>query len=192
MVIDRGLNLKKAYSQALHKYLIQLELSNRRQKRIWLNEQSFRLGRLSTQRQGARVWEFWEEGEAFRKVNSRLREIQQEKEEIERLKKNFKKSGKNSTVSKSEKIKNAASAFGDVFAQPLDIFDSCNNLNSGVGIITENGLDDPDGNGAPHNNNIDINEQKEIYQFKLKIFENEERRLRDDLQTLDKEKILYM
>ena len=38
-------------------------------------------------------------------------------------------------------------------------------------------------------NNIDKNEMKEIYQFKLKMFENEERRLREELQLLDKEKI---
>ena len=38
-------------------------------------------------------------------------------------------------------------------------------------------------------NNIDKNEMKEIYQFKLKMFENEERRLREELHILDKEKI---
>lgn len=38
-------------------------------------------------------------------------------------------------------------------------------------------------------NNIDKNEMKEIYQFKLKMFENEERRLREELHLLDKEKI---
>jgi len=41
-------------------------------------------------------------------------------------------------------------------------------------------------------NNIDKNEMKEIYQFKLKMYENEERRLREELHILDKEKILYM
>jgi hypothetical protein len=41
-------------------------------------------------------------------------------------------------------------------------------------------------------NNIDKNEMKEIYQFKLKMFENEERRLREELHILDKEKIQYM
>ena len=40
-------------------------------------------------------------------------------------------------------------------------------------------------------NNIDKNEQKEIYLFKLKMSENEERRLREELQLLEKEKILY-
>ena len=40
-------------------------------------------------------------------------------------------------------------------------------------------------------NNIDKNEQKEIYQFKLKIFENEERRLKEELHLLKKEKIIY-
>jgi len=33
---------------------------------------------------------------------------------------------------------------------------------------------------------------KEIYQFKLKMYENEERRLREELTLLDKEKTLYM
>jgi len=41
-------------------------------------------------------------------------------------------------------------------------------------------------------NNIDKNEMKEIYQFKLKMFENEERRLREELHLLDKEKTIYM
>ena len=35
-------------------------------------------------------------------------------------------------------------------------------------------------------NNIDKNEMKEIYQFKLKMFENEERRLREEQHLLDK------
>jgi len=58
-------------------------MSNRRQRRIWINEQSVRLGRLQTQRQGTRIGDCWEEGEAFRKINLRLREIQNEKDEIE-------------------------------------------------------------------------------------------------------------
>jgi len=41
-------------------------------------------------------------------------------------------------------------------------------------------------------NNIDKNEMKEIYQFKLKMYENEERRLREELTLLDKEKTTYM
>ncbi len=40
-------------------------------------------------------------------------------------------------------------------------------------------------------NNIDKNEQKEIYQFKQKMLENEERRLREELQLLEKEKSSY-
>jgi tousled-like kinase len=41
-------------------------------------------------------------------------------------------------------------------------------------------------------NNIDKNEQKEIYQFKQKMLENEERRVREELQLLDKEKCHYL
>ena len=41
-------------------------------------------------------------------------------------------------------------------------------------------------------NNIDKNEQKEIYQFKLKMYENEERRLKEELHLLAKENVVYM
>jgi len=70
--------------QALHKYLIQLEEKSRREKRVWLNSEGIRLGRLAVQRataggvnsgSGSRIGEVWEEGDAFRKVNQRLREI---------------------------------------------------------------------------------------------------------------------
>jgi hypothetical protein len=60
----------------------------RKEKRIWLNEQAIRLGRVTTARQGTKYVEVWEEGEAFKKLNQKLREINADKEEIERLKKN--------------------------------------------------------------------------------------------------------
>jgi ADP-glucose pyrophosphorylase len=41
-------------------------------------------------------------------------------------------------------------------------------------------------------NNVDKDEQKEIYQFKQKLFENEERRIREQLYMLDKEKCQYL
>jgi len=41
-------------------------------------------------------------------------------------------------------------------------------------------------------NNIDKNEQKEIYQFKMRMLENEERRAREEIQLLDKEKCFYL
>lgn len=40
--------------------------------------------------------------------------------------------------------------------------------------------------------NVDKNEQKEIYQFKIKLFENEERRIREQLYMLEKEKCQYL
>ena len=40
-------------------------------------------------------------------------------------------------------------------------------------------------------NNIDKNEQREIYQFKQKLFENEEKRIKEQLYMLEKEKITY-
>jgi hypothetical protein len=93
----------------LHKYLIQLEGKTRKEKRVWLNEQSIRLGRLQTQRSGARVAEVWEEGEAFRKINLRLKEIAMEKEEIEKLKKS-RKGAKEKVVNR--KLPMVPDAFG--------------------------------------------------------------------------------
>lgn len=57
------------------KTLTSLEDKLRKEKRIWLNEQAIRLGRLTTQRQGTKFVEVWEEGEAFRKLYTKLREI---------------------------------------------------------------------------------------------------------------------
>lgn len=146
--------------------MIGLENKNRKEKRIWLNEQSIRLGRLQTQRHGARVGEIWEEGEAFRKINNRLREIALEKDEIEKLKKSRKNAGKGSGNHKT-KLPLVPDAFGVLNEQSeFDLEES-------------------------EFNNIDKNEQKEIYLFKLKMSENEERRLREELQVLEKEKILY-
>ena len=41
-------------------------------------------------------------------------------------------------------------------------------------------------------NNVDKSEMKEIYQFKIKMLENEEKSLRDELVQLEREKIVYM
>ena len=57
------------------KYLTELEDKNRREKRMWLNEQSIKLGRLSSMRQSTKLVEVWEEGESILKLQSRLREI---------------------------------------------------------------------------------------------------------------------
>jgi hypothetical protein len=40
--------------------------------------------------------------------------------------------------------------------------------------------------------NIDKTEMREICQFKLKMLENEEKRLREELHSLEKEKVKYM
>lgn len=57
------------------KTLTSLEEKIRKEKRIWLNEQAIRLGRLSLQRQGTKYIEIWEEGEGFKKIHQKLREI---------------------------------------------------------------------------------------------------------------------
>lgn len=66
---------KKLFIESHVKTLSQLEEKIRKEKRIWINEQAIRLGRLTTQRQGTKFVEVWEEGEAFKKLHIKLREI---------------------------------------------------------------------------------------------------------------------
>lgn len=66
---------RKIYIETIIKYLISLEEKIRREKRIYLNEQAIRLGRLTTQRQGTKFVEIWEEGDAFKQLHMKLKEI---------------------------------------------------------------------------------------------------------------------
>ena len=67
--------MKRIYTDTLIKYLTELEDKNRKERRMWLNEQSIKLGRVSTIRQGTKVVDGWEEGESILKLQTRLREI---------------------------------------------------------------------------------------------------------------------
>lgn len=55
--------MKKLYTDTLIKYLTELEDKNRKERRIQMNEQSIKLGRVSSSRQGTKVVDMWEEGE---------------------------------------------------------------------------------------------------------------------------------
>lgn len=83
---------KKLYMDTLIQYLAQLEDMSRKERRLHLNEQSIKLGRVSSVRQGTKIHDMWEEGEALLKLQNRLVEIQAEKEEIEKMKRKAKSS----------------------------------------------------------------------------------------------------
>ena len=174
-MLETNESMKRIYTDTLIKYLTELEDKNRKERRIFLNEQSIKLGRVSTVRQGTKVVDMWEEGEAIIKLQTRLREIQLEKEEIEKLKKRAKSSKRNNA---SVKIQPPP--------VPLDAF---GRSTLGLPLVNENSEFDFE---ESEFNNIDKNEQREIYQFKLKLFENEERRIKEQLQMLEKEKSSYL
>eukprot|EP00347_Sterkiella_histriomuscorum_P024033 403332537 len=172
-------NHKRLQVEAHIRTLEMLEEKVRREKRVLLNEQSIRLGRLSTQRSGTKYVEIWEDGEAFKKINTKLSQIQREKEEIEKLKK-----------SKTINSRRAQKKNGkDLPLVPIDGFSSNSGRQSGISQINEPSEYDLE---QSEFNNIDKNEQKEIYQFKLKLLENEERRAREELHQLEKEKVIYL
>ena len=89
-LLESNDSMKRLYIDTMIKYLTELEDKNRKERRIFLNEQSIKLGRVSTVRNGTKVVDMWEEGESIIKLQTRLREIQMEKEEIDKLKKRAK------------------------------------------------------------------------------------------------------
>jgi hypothetical protein len=96
-VIEQNTHSKKLYIAALKKYLIQLEEKCKRERRQWINEQQVRLGRWHISGSVSahnRCKEMWHEGEAYRKINQRINQIQIERDEIEKLKKNRKRDSK--------------------------------------------------------------------------------------------------
>lgn len=100
IMLEQNEGMKRLYTDTLIKYLTELEDKNRRERRIQLNEQSIKLGRVTSCRQGTKVVDMWEEGDQIIKLQTRLREIQAEKDEIEKLKKKA-KSGKRAQISNS-------------------------------------------------------------------------------------------
>ena len=74
-LLEQNEGMKRIYTDTLIKYLTELEDKNRKEKRMWLNEQSIKLGRVSTIRHGSKVSDVWEEGESILKLQTRLREI---------------------------------------------------------------------------------------------------------------------
>lgn len=75
---------KSLYKDTMIKYLTELEDHRRKERRLWLNDQGIRLGRVSSVRQGTKVVEIWEEGDQVIKLQNRLKEISEEREDIKR------------------------------------------------------------------------------------------------------------
>ena len=77
---------------------------------IWCNEQQVRLGKWQQGVQRGR--ELWQEGEAYRKINNRLKDLQAEKDEIEKMKKNRKRENKQANKQKPNGLPQVPDAFG--------------------------------------------------------------------------------
>jgi hypothetical protein len=99
----------------------------------------------------------WEEGEAFKKLKQKLAEIMYEKDEIDKLKKNR---------NKNKQLKKLPS----VPSLPFDSFSSSNGLTRQISTTSTNtnqfvGLNENSEFDLEESefNNIDKNEQKEIY-----------------------------
>lgn len=101
---------------SLVKNLKELEENKRVHKKKWLNEQQLRLGRIAYQRTSHNIIEYWEEGEEFCAIKKRLTAIMNDKEDIEKQKKNLQNYQKRRTQTDgmTEQIENETNDLKDL------------------------------------------------------------------------------
>lgn len=79
---------KKIVREALVKYIVKWEKQRKIEKRQWLKDQEFRLGKLTyTKAVTQQIEAKWEDGEEFKKVKLELEHLREEREQIEKSKK---------------------------------------------------------------------------------------------------------
>lgn len=127
-----------------------------------INEMSIKLGRHICQQKAGRYYETFEEGEEFKKLHEKLNEIRSQRAEIERLKKN-----KKSKLQKKDSMQMPPPS-------------------RSINEMSEFDLEESE------YNNIDKTEQKEVYTFKLRLLDNEEKKIMEALSVLKKEKVNYV
>lgn len=69
-----------------------------------LKEKTMRIGNISYERKGLEVFEVWQDGDEFHKLEKRFQELQQEKERLETLKKDVNKRKANLKKSTHEQV----------------------------------------------------------------------------------------
>ncbi len=127
------------------RYLKELEEIKRKEKKKWLNDMEYKLGKYTLQRVGQTVMDVWEDGEEFINLNKRIREIEIEKEKLDKQKKNLQNIQKKRTNTNIE-----------------DIYES------------------------------DLNECKELINFKISVFQKEETEIKEQVAKLEIEKLLMI
>ena len=75
------------FEDCLVTQLLEKEKMYRKQQRLWLNEMNIKIGRTIVQPKGGKYYEYFEEGDEFRKAKEKLEAVRKEKLDIERLKK---------------------------------------------------------------------------------------------------------
>ena len=94
---------KKAITkEALTKYITKSEDQTKKENKLWIKEQMHRLGRYIHTRVGTIFKSVWEDGEEFRKLKWELEEFNQERETIEKQRKNLKAKQRQDTRDNSD------------------------------------------------------------------------------------------
>ena len=149
--------------EAMIHYLGLLQTQKKNSDRLSIQSDCCRLGKSTYQRSGMRIIDKFEEGEDFRKLREKQHILQQEREEIERLRKLLKQQ-QNSSKKKSVNVANMGPP------------DHPNN-NSDVEEQEEK---------------VDLEEQRELLTFRLNLINKEESRLKEQLEQLDIEKCIFI
>jgi tousled-like kinase len=102
---DKAQSAIKRGKLALIRALRAVEEKKRQEIKVKLNNDSYRLGRVTMLRQGTRFQEYWEDGREIREIKEQLAGIQAQKEGLEKQRKTLKKKKEDDELSMTIPLK---------------------------------------------------------------------------------------
>ena len=176
---------------------------------------SLRLGRLSTQRQGHGYVDVWEDGQGFADLERRSREIQREREGLERARKELTKKKKRGASQRAAAAAVAEGSAPDGSLQAVTgaasgdgLMVGGNDTGASVGgsggvalsggaggggleiIPSENSLD-ADGFARPSSVSRDVALRKEVISSRLKVLKDLDFKIASERKTLQQQKVRF-
>lgn len=85
--LESSIEAKDRATESLVNVLRELEEMKRTKQKEWVNDQSFKIGKFTSQNQGMSIYHHWEEGVDMKKAKLELEEVLKEKEEEKKLRK---------------------------------------------------------------------------------------------------------
>lgn len=148
---------KNMVKDSLVKYITKSEDQLKKDKKLWVEKQIHKLGRFTHQRIGTQFKTVWEDGEAFRKLHTEMDILNEEREHMEKVRKNL----------RAKRRQECAAASGESSEESIAK------------------------NDTEFQKQLDLKEEKEILTFKLGLNQKASLNVKEKLDALEKEKVLF-